>query len=63
MRFACFLKAAAKPQRTEKGAYRIAAAEPLRTEKESSGGTAAYREGKIFTKYKNYERVIEIMES
>ena len=41
----------------------IAAAEPLRTEKKGSGGTAAYREGKIFTKYKNYERVIEIMES
>lgn len=40
-----------------------AAAEPQRTEKGGSGGTAAYGEEKIFTKYKDYERVIEIMES
>ena len=42
----------------------IAATEPQRTEKnKSSGRAAAYGEEKIFTKYKDYERVIEIMES
>lgn len=44
----------------------IAAAEPLRTEKhsvqEGSGRAIAYGE-RLFTKYKNYERVIEIVES
>jgi hypothetical protein len=44
-----FLRAAAEPLRTEKTK---AATEPLRTEKK-----------RVFTKYKNYERVIEIMES